>query len=90
MDLFVPDLSVFMVLCITYFSVAVIKHHDQGNLQNEGYVWAYSSRGIKVHQNHSQKHGSRRDGWTRMLRAHILKQKQKAESKLGTVHDFKP
>lgn len=27
----------------------MIKHHDQGNLQKERFIWAYDSRMMKVH-----------------------------------------
>ena len=37
-------------LLICYFSIAVIKHHDQCNLQKEKFIWAYSPRGgISIH-----------------------------------------
>lgn len=36
------------VLCVSYFAVAGIKPHGQGNLEKEGFVWAYSSGGIRV------------------------------------------
>jgi hypothetical protein len=26
---------------LSYFSVAVIKHHDQGILEEKGFIWAY-------------------------------------------------
>lgn len=32
----------------SYFSVAMIKYHSQGNLEMEGFIWAYSSREVKV------------------------------------------
>lgn len=32
-----------------HFSVAVIKHHDQDNLQKKEFIWAYSSRELRVH-----------------------------------------
>ena len=32
--------------CISYFSTAVIKHHDQGNLEKEEFIWAYSFKGV--------------------------------------------
>ena len=36
-------------VCISYIYIAVIKYHDQGNLQKELFIWSYSSRGIRVH-----------------------------------------
>ena len=35
--------------CINYFSIAVIKQHDQGNLEKEGLIWPYGSIRIKLH-----------------------------------------
>lgn len=35
--------------CIGYFAVAVIRHHDQGNLWKGKVMLAYSSKGIRVH-----------------------------------------
>jgi hypothetical protein len=32
--------------CISYFFTAVIKHHDQGNLEKEEFIWAYSFKGV--------------------------------------------
>lgn len=34
---------------LSYFSVSVIKYHDQGNLQKEEFMWVFSSRGMRVH-----------------------------------------
>lgn len=30
---------------MTYFSTAVLKHHEQGSLQEEGFVWLTVLRG---------------------------------------------
>ena len=35
--------------CLSHRSVAVIKHHDQSDLEKEGFLWACGSRGISVH-----------------------------------------
>lgn len=32
-----------------YFSIAVIKYQDQGNLQKNVFIWVYSSR-VRVHE----------------------------------------
>jgi hypothetical protein len=36
--------------CISYFSVALIKCHNQSNPRKAGFVWAHSSIGIRTHQ----------------------------------------
>ena len=69
---------------LSYFSIAVIKHHDQGNLQKKGWWGNYSSRGISIHGHHCEEHGSRqRDVLRQQQRAHILIHEQKIESALG-------
>lgn len=45
---------VLIAVCVGYFSIAVIKHHDQGRLQKEDFIWSYGSRGIRIY--HGQKH----------------------------------
>lgn len=35
--------------CISYSSVVVMKYHNQSNLWKEGLIWAYGSRGIRIH-----------------------------------------
>lgn len=42
------------VLCVSYFAVAGIKPHGHGNLEKEGFVWAYSSGGIGVQDGSKQ------------------------------------
>ena len=34
---------------LTYFLVAVVKHRDQDNLEKKELIWAYGSRGMRVH-----------------------------------------
>lgn len=34
---------------VSYFSVMVLKHHDEGNLQKEGCIGAYGSREIRIY-----------------------------------------
>lgn len=34
--------------CISYLYISVMKHHDQGKLQNVGFIFIYSSRSLKV------------------------------------------
>jgi hypothetical protein len=65
--------------CITYFSVTVIKHHDQSNLSKKEVNWSYTSKEISIH------HG--RKSWKQAacmirgekLKTYILKSKHKAE-----------
>lgn len=33
--------------CISCFSIAMIKHHDQGKLKKEAFKWACGSRGLE-------------------------------------------
>lgn len=34
---------------ISFTSVAMLKHHDQGNIYKEEFIWHYGSRGRRVH-----------------------------------------
>jgi hypothetical protein len=68
-----------MLLCLSYFSIAVIKHHDQGNLQNKECNWIYSCKGLEFMMV-EQGHGGRQ--MEQQLRAHILIHKLEADSKL--------
>lgn len=36
-------------MCVYQFSVAVIKHHEEGNFRTREFVLAYDSRGMRVH-----------------------------------------
>lgn len=36
-------------ICISFFSDAVIKHHDHGNLQKKEFLWDQGSREIRLH-----------------------------------------
>lgn len=40
--------KIVVSLCVN-FSVAVIKHDDQDNLQKEGFIWTYGFGGIRLH-----------------------------------------
>lgn len=41
--------TLFLVFeCVCYFSIAALKLYNQGNLQKEGFICAYSSREIRV------------------------------------------
>lgn len=46
-------------MCISYLTMPVKRHHDQGNLQKEVFIWAYDSRGVSVHHHHGRKHCSK-------------------------------
>lgn len=68
-----------------YISRAVIKHHNQENLEKKKFIWAYGSRGL-VSMMVEQRHSSR----SRKRRAFILNHKPIAEkSKFQTVWVFK-
>jgi hypothetical protein len=61
----------------SYFSVAVVKCHGQGNVKKEELLWAHSSKRIRIYQSihHSGRHGN----WSKKLRAHIFGGRQEAE-----------
>lgn len=61
-DLRCPELN----LSVSYLTVAVIKYHNPGNLEMEGFILAYVSRGTSAH------HGREKRKQARM-------QEQKAE-----------
>jgi hypothetical protein len=65
----------FGTWCIGYFSIAVIKHKDQGYLQEREFIWPYSPRAVRPHMvwQASGSSGSRK------LRFHVLICKQEAE-----------
>lgn len=60
------------ILFISQVSVAMIQHHNQGNLEKEAFTRACDFRRIKVimagQQSSKQQHGSR----SRKLKVHIL------------------
>lgn len=56
-----PDLSVKSA----FLSIAVVKHHDQDNLQMEGF------QRVRAHDHHVGEHGSRKVLEPK-LKAHIL------------------
>lgn len=43
---------------ISYSSVAVIKHHDAGNLQKEGFIWGLVFQRVRIHHHHNGEHSS--------------------------------
>lgn len=34
--------------CLSYFSAAVVEHHNQGNLEKKECIWVYGCRGISA------------------------------------------
>lgn len=38
-----------LLLYISYFSIVVIKYHDQDSLRKKGFIWAYGSKRLRVH-----------------------------------------
>lgn len=75
----------FIVWCLSYFSVAVMKHCDQTNLQEEGFVWV---RRVRVCRHHSGRAWQQTGIWSSKPSAHISNQKQEAKSTLGVPHGF--
>lgn len=66
-------------MCIGYFSLAVIKHHNQVSLQKEEFIWAYGSREIGIHHGWGGRTGG---SGTRTLNTHLFGHLQETESKL--------
>ena len=52
-----PSLSSFGQ-CVSYFSVAVIKHHDQGAYERMHLIWGSWFQRVPVHGSHSGQHSS--------------------------------
>lgn len=56
---------ILLVYSLSYFSIAVQRHHDQGNLQVKEFIWAYSFIGW-IHDPHGRawlqagNHGTKR------------------------------
>lgn len=66
--------------CLSHRSIAVIKHHDQGNLQRMGFFGLWF-QGYKVHG---------RGAWKlkQKAKAHILSHRHGGEAELGVIHGF--
>lgn len=53
--LLVTFLSIYLIRVIyrawslSFFSIAVTKHHDQSTLEKGEFIWAYGSRGVRSH-----------------------------------------
>ena len=44
-----PSSNQAIHIVLAAFCVAVVKHPDRGNLQKEGFLWAYDCRRVCVH-----------------------------------------
>lgn len=61
-----------------FFLVAVIKYHDRGNVEKEGFILAYDDGGIEsMSGNHSSKRQARQQEWG--AESHIFKWREKGE-----------
>jgi hypothetical protein len=48
---------------VSYFSVAIRKHYDQGNLFfKKAFVWGSWIQRIRVHEHHGREHGNKQAG----------------------------
>lgn len=67
------------MLCIGYFSAAVMKHHGQGNLRREELIWTSGSKRVRVYHawEPRQPAAGRHGGRSRKLRGHVFKDKHK-------------
>ena len=61
---------------ISYLSITVLKHHDQGDLQKEGFTWLMVAEGQESVM--PGKHGNKGQAWwlEHKLRVRILNHKQ--------------
>lgn len=49
-----PNAIWLSTFCTSYPSVAVVRHHDRGHLEKEGFLLAYGSSGMRVHPQYSK------------------------------------
>ena len=70
---------------IKYFSMAVIKHHDQDNLEKEELIWVWNSREIQVHNGREATHVS---GRTNNQRSRLQAQTQRRKSNLEVEQSY--
>lgn len=77
-----------LMLCIGYFSAAVMKHHDQGNLRREELSWTSGSKTVRGRHawEPRQQAPGRHGGRSRTLRGHIFKDKHKVERANWMLH----
>lgn len=52
-------LFVEVLLDLSYFSIAAIKHYDQGNVRKKEFSWGLQFQRISVHDHHGREHGIR-------------------------------
>lgn len=55
--------SVMVYFFINSFSIAVIKHNDQGNLRRKGFIWLTVPEGEERLITTAGESGDRRAGW---------------------------
>lgn len=68
------DLGICAPRYISFFPIAVMKHHDQGNWR-KGLFWIYGSRDITLHQHHDTEMQQQAAGVVQeQLRAHAANQ----------------
>lgn len=65
-----------MQVCISYFSIFVRRHHDQGDLFKDGFIWTHSPIGIGVHHHEGNGTVGWHESWSSRLGVHILNPKQ--------------
>lgn len=71
---------------LSYFSIAVIKRHSQGNQEKKGFVWAHSFRGMAVSNGRAEAVGAAtRPGWQVEVTSSTTSRKQ---NELGMVCGF--
>lgn len=58
--------------CISFFSIAVTKHHEQGSSQKKRFTWACVSREINIYDGRVEAKSARYGGRWRKMRIHIL------------------
>lgn len=66
--------------CVSYFSIAVTRHLDQGNLQKEGFIWGQNPSWLWGVMVAFDQHCSR----SKMLRACLLSHSRKQKEKTGS------
>lgn len=62
----------------------MVKHYGQWNLQKEGFIWVYGSKGIRVYDGGAAGMKVRIASW-----AHTLNAKQEAERANRNLHTLK-
>lgn len=69
--------------CISYFSIAVMKHHEKGSSQKKRFTWACISREINIYDGREDATSARYGGRCRKVRIHVLNHKHEAEKATG-------